>query len=192
MCIAGCDTSKPGKKDAGSTSTPAGSHTATCPLKSPYDGVDPSKDIESYNCAGLAHRTYTKIGLNDTKTLLENKGTKADCSKTCAPCQVKHWFWEYDVYVEDADGNTLFGPNHDFHTVAGQVGPDGKEPTNVYSKNGSRPLEGPGTGASFKPKAKDEARSNDRRAEIGRGPDGRPIYKVRKNMVETCYCLPPP
>lgn len=175
---------------SGSGGTPAICTTAGCPT-SAYAGYDKSKDVETFNCAGLAHRNYKYMGnVDDVKKELA-KGKKIKCSDKCPPGNIKHWLWEYDVQLEDADGNRT-PPNRDFHTVAGQVDQNGNDPTDVYSKNGARPVEGPGTGPSFKPKAKDQALSNDRNATPGVDGQGRPINKIRSNMTETCYCMPPP
>ena len=164
-----------------------------CPPCPAYASVDNSKDVESYNCAGLAHRTYTYMGNVTTVKSRLAGGQSISCSSNCSRCQVKHWLWEYDIHLEDADGNTISAQSsRDFHTVAGRCDENGNNPTSVYSKNGARPLEGPGTGPSFKPPAKNQATSNDRHATPATDGRGRPIYKVRSNMVETCYCLPCP
>ncbi len=156
-----------------------------------YSGYDKTKDVESYNCAGLAHRNYTLMGdVNGVKQELA-KGKQIKCGDKCPPGNIKHWLWEYDVQLEDADGNRT-AANRDFHTVAGQVDQNGNDPADVYSKNGKRPIEGPGTGPSFKPKPKEQALSNDRNATPAVDNRGRPIDKIRSNMTETCYCMPPP
>src|SRR5260370_11333228 len=99
MCW-GKKTPKPSASDAGTKPPSTIKEECAKPCKA-YDSVDSSKDIESYNCAGLAHRTYTFMGLDETKAMLA-KGTKTDCSSHCGPCQVKHWLWEYDIHLEDA------------------------------------------------------------------------------------------
>ena len=188
------DDKKTTSPSAGSGGTPISATTHTCspqPCKA-YDSVDSSKDIESYNCAGLAHRTYTFMGdVNAVKARLA-LGTKVDCGGHCGACQVKHWLWEYDIHLEDADGNVLTDTNRDFHTVAGPCDTNGNDPASVVSKNGKRPLEGPATGPSFRPPPKNQATSNDRNATPATDRSGRPIYKVRTNFVESCYCLPCP
>lgn len=185
----GKKTTPPSSQDGG---TPPGCTTTPCPKPcekcKAYDSVNSSKDIESYNCAGLAHRTYTFMGLEETKSRLA-AGAKINCSSQCGPCQVKHWLWEYDIHLEDADGNAITPANRDFHTVAGACDSAGADPTSVVSKNGARPLEGPGTGPSFRPPPKNQATSNDRRATPATDRFGRPIFKVRSNYSETCYCL---
>lgn len=48
----------------------------------------------------------------------------------------------------------------------------------------------PGTGSSFRPPDRDRVTdANDVPVNF---PDGSPAYKVRKEMVETCYCMPKP
>jgi hypothetical protein len=190
MCW-GKKTPKPSDSEA--PADPPGTIQKTCaqPCKA-YDSVDGSKDIESYNCAGLAHRTYTFIGdVNTVKAMLA-KGTQTACSSNCGPCQVKHWLWEYDMHFEDADGNNIGDSPRDFHTVAGACDASGNDPTNVVSKNGARPLVGPGTGPSFRPPEREQATKSNRYATPIVDSTGRPIYKVRTNYTETCYCLPCP
>ncbi len=60
----------------------------------------------------------------------------------------------------------------------------------VYSKNGGRPVKGPGTGPDFKPPKQEPATSNDPAEKPLIGPDGKPVTKNRKNYKETCYCIP--
>jgi len=198
MCS--CNSKKstaPSKSDAGNaqidaTTKDCGGDKPPCPPCKAYQSIDSSKDIESYNCAGLAHRTYTFIGdVNVVKSMLA-KGNKIDCSAKCDPCKIKHWLWEYDLQFADADGNIIGQAPRDFHTVAGPCDQCGNNPTSVYSKNGARPLEGPGTGPSFRPPAKEPATKSNRYATPILDSLGRPIYKIRTNFVETCYCLPCP
>lgn len=161
-----------------------------CPA---YDGYDTSKDLATYNCAGLSHRTYDFKSLTDTKALL-GKGTAVSASDVCdAMGKVQHWLWEYDMRLEDADGNRG-AVSRDFHTVGGPTDGDPlpKEPTDVYTKNGARKVYGPGKGPSFKPAAKDQARTNDPADQPITDTRGRPIYKVRNNFTETSFCLPCP
>ncbi len=192
MPIAGCSRPNPPSQGGGAGSPGGGTVQACCPPCPAYDSVDTTIDVETYNCAGLAHRTYTYMSLSEAKRRL-SAGSSISCSSQCSPCQVKHWLWEYDLHLEDADGNHLTrGSNRDFHTVAGRCDNQGNDPADVRSKNGARPLEGPGRGQSFRPANRDEARSNDRHAVIARDSRGRPIYKVRTNFTETCYCLPCP
>jgi hypothetical protein len=192
MCISGC--SNPSQPSGGSSSgRPIGNTTGRCqpcPPCARYETVDRSRDVETFNCAGLAHRTYTYIGDLDRAKAMLSTGTRISCGSKCQSCQVKHWFWEYDLVLEDHLGNVLTPPNHDFHTVAGRCSECGDDPTNVYSKNGARPIEGPGTGPSFRPAVRDQARSNDRNARPATDSRGNPIYKHRFNIVETCHCLP--
>jgi hypothetical protein len=174
------------------SSTSCGSATTPpcpCPPCAAYQSIDASKDIETYNCAGLAHRTYTFMGnVNEVKGRLAG-GRNVNCSTPCNRCEIRHWLWEYDIHLEDADGNVLTGTSRDFHTVAGPCDQNGNAPTQVYSKNGARPLEGPGAGPSFRPPTRNQATSNNRHATPATDSSGRPIYKVRTNFTETCYCL---
>jgi hypothetical protein len=161
-----------------------------CP---PYNGFDRSKDLDTYNCSGLAHRTYDFKPLEDTKDLLK-KGTSVSPSGICNSVGVvQHWLWEYDVHLEDADGNAG-ASSRDFHTVAGPTDGDPlpKAPSEVWTKNGHRKVYGPGTGPSFKPAPKDQARTNNPTDQPATDSRGRPIYKVRSNFTEQSFCLPCP
>ncbi len=161
-----------------------------CP---PYNGYNRSKDLATYNCAGLAHRTYDFKSLDDTKALLAG-GTAVSAGGMCGSVgTVQHWLWEYDIHVEDSDGKS--GASwRDFHTVGGPTDGDPlpQPPSEVYTKNGKRKVYGPGTGPSFKPVVKDQARSNDPADLPMTDPQGRPLYKVRSNFTETSSCLPCP
>jgi hypothetical protein len=141
--------------------------------------------ILTYNCAGLAFRNFRFMGDRDeVAKILKDKGRPLkDCSEKCGKCEVKLWFWSYDLHIETDDGRK--GPtNGDFHIVGGQAScTDGSDPTDVISKNGQRPLEGLGggmLGGHFRPKDREE---------IGVTNDGHRVFKVRANMKEQCYCM---
>jgi RHS repeat-associated protein len=154
---------------------------------------DPTKDRTTYNCVGLACRTYeNQPDVEKYKNDYLSKGRKLkNCAEKCKKCEIKHWLWEYEIHITDEAGNDTQDPHHDFHTVAGQTNcKTGADPTNVYSKNGPRPIHGPGTGGSFRPP--DRERVTDANDQIVNFPDGSPAYKVRKDMVESCYCMPKP
>ena len=144
--------------------------------------------VETYNCAGLSHRTYSVILADELGKLLK-KGKQTD---KCSKGAVKHWVWIYDYHLEDHKGNVTEKPITDFHTVAGVVDSNGNDPTDVYSKNGPRPVEGPGTGPSFKPKDKEQAKDNTSKGKLLYDKSKNPIYKIRKNMAEWIFCLPCP
>jgi hypothetical protein len=167
---------------------------ARCP---PYFEWDRSKSVNDYNCAGLAFRTYDFRGDLAAERSAATGFVAIPCGNSCRAGQIKHWFWEYDLHLE-AGGIRLTNDNHDFHTVAGMFDPRGAEPTDVYTKNGHRPVHGPGTGGGFRPPASDQATSNDPSetpatvnaalsAQIG-VPVGTPIMKVRTNYTDTCGC----
>lgn len=156
-------------------------------LCSPYNGYSAPIPVATYNCAGLAHRTYDYKSLTNTRALLAG-GRSIGAAAKCSAGQVKHWLWEYDVRLEDSSGNRT-PPSADFHTVAGVSDSGGNDPTDVYSKNGARPIYGPGTGPSFRPVAREQARENNPQEKLVTDNAGRPIYKIRENMVESCYCL---
>jgi hypothetical protein len=155
-----------------------------CPKYYKYDS---KADISQYNCAGLAWRTYTDRGDIDAERTAASGGA-APAGK---PGEVKHWFWEYDLRLETDDG-ALTAAHHDFHTVAGVVDKAGKDPDDVYTKNGYRPVFGPGTGPGFKPADRDRARSNDGSNKEATTSDGKPVYKKRWNFKEIVKSHPCP
>ncbi|HEX2051303.1 MAG TPA: DUF4157 domain-containing protein [Actinomycetota bacterium] len=158
-----------------------------CP---PYEGYSAPKPIESYNCAGLAHRTYDYKGLAATQTAL-TAGTTTPCGTRCAVDRVKHWLWQYDMHFENSAGAVIARAGRDFHTVAGVATTSG-DPTDVFSKNGKRPIYGPGTGPSFRPPARERATVNHPNETPFVDASGNPVYKIRTNYSEECFCLPCP
>ena len=159
---------------------------SSCP---PYDGYSAAIALEQYNCSGLAHRTYIFTGLVATKAALA-LGTSIACAATCAAGKVKHWLWEYNLRLQSTSGRTAASP--DFHTVAGVSDSSGSDPSDVYSKNGKRPIYGPGTGPSFRPPARERATlSHPSEAPIS-DRSGNPVDKLRWGYTDSCYCLPCP
>lgn len=168
-----------------------GNGATACPV---YADYDKSVDLSKYNCAGLAHRTYDFKSLADTKAALA-KGSSQHCSDAGKQIgAIKHWLWEYDIVVEDAAGNKISKPWRDFHTIGGPTDGDPvvKDSSDYFTKNGPRKVYGPGPALNFKPAAKDQARTPDPADQPMTDAAGRPIYKVRSNITETCYCLPCP
>jgi hypothetical protein len=147
-----------------------------CPKYYKYDA---KADVSQYNCAGLAWRTYDYRGDLDA----ERKAASAGSAPAGKAGEVKHWFWEYDLRLETDDGRKT-DASHDFHTVAGVVDKAGKDPDDVYTKNGARPVFGPGTGPGWKPPDRDRARSNDPSNKEMSTQDGAPLYKKRWNFKE--------
>ncbi len=162
--------------------TPPASGAVTACSK--YKGYDSSVSLTVYNCAGLALRTYTFIApAADVRNAIAANFKPATGSGGAN--QVKFWLWEYTVHTEDDKGKSLGASWDDFHIVAGLMGAKGKDPKDVYSKNGRRPVYGPGTGPGFKPAARERATSNDPSEKEMSTNDGRPIFKVRSMMTET-------
>lgn len=151
-----------------------------CPA---YDGYSAPVALDSYNCSGLAHRSYTYNGLSTAKSLLSGHA-----ASSFTEGQIKHWFWEYDLHAEDNTG-AKSPANPDFHTVAGEVGVGGADPSDVFSKNGKRPVIGPGSGPGFKPAARERAQENTPQAKPAVAPNGGPLFVVRENIKESTYAL---
>lgn len=160
---------------------------ALCPL---YWRWETPRLPEFFNCAGLAFRTYDNRGNLAAERSAVAAGRRIASSTHCAAGEVKHWFWEYDMHA-DVPGVGPGSPRRDFHTVAGVTDSHGNDPDDVYSKNGGRPVYGPGTGPSFRPPARERDTSNDR-YETPSTFQGHPVYKVRTNMSESCACFPCP
>lgn len=154
---------------------------------SSYPGYDASIDRHTYNCAGLALRTYRFTApASSAYTEMNQEFSDLTCpAGNCAPGRVRFWMWQYDLAAEDDLGNVLSPPSPDFHIVGGRSDAAGNDPTNVYSKNGQRPIHGPGTGPSFRPATRERALNNDDQPVTL---NGRPVYKVRTNMSEVISC----
>jgi len=139
-------------------------------------------ETETYNCSGLAFKTFTKIGLPDTKKILSTMTALPKPTDTCAPRDYKFWFWEYTLTRTD----TLTGvsvSDKDFHIVGGQTDGKGNDPTQVMSKNGGRPVKGPGSAMSWQPPASEiTTQSNHQETVVPNS------IKTRTNMVLKCFC----
>ena len=105
-----------------------------------------------YNCAGFVLKTWDFVGLSKTKKIYSGFTKLSNPSKKCKPFHYKIWLWEMDVVQIDTKLKAKSKPWKDFHTVGGRTFKDGRDPDQVMSKNGPRPLEGPGTPLSFEPK----------------------------------------
>jgi hypothetical protein len=168
----------------------SGTGCMSCPF---FCGYDKSKPLNTYNCAGLAFRTYVPHYLPETKEVLA-KQPEVNCSIPCSQVgMIKFWLWEYDGHVEDS---TQKGPTvHDFHIVGGPTVGDKspKDSAEFYSKNNHRKVYGPSTAPSFRPPAREQATS-DNELEIPEvDNNGNPVvYFMRYNFKETCYCFPCP
>jgi hypothetical protein len=124
-----------------------------CPPCPRYDSVDSTRGLATYNCAGLALRTYAYVDLSSLKSTLG--AALANCSGHCAACQVKFWLWEWDPWsleFKDTQGRVVLRMSMppDFHTVSGRCDCHGNDPSSVNSKNGSRPLEGPSAPSTWR------------------------------------------
>ena len=175
-----------------------------CPI---YFRYDTARNVERYNCAGLAHRTYRVMGHRSAFShLFSLPGACIGCSDSCDSGWVKYWVWEYNLHFEDS-GSRRVAPTRclrtgvcqtiptsstgrDFHMVAGITDSQGNDPTDVYSKNGKRPVYGPGTGPSFRPPPREHSTLSNRNETPMYDAAHNPIYKVRTNISEKCYCVP--
>lgn len=160
--------------------------TTSC---SSYPGYNSSVALNTYNCAGLAIRNYQYISPPSAvyNSISANFIAPESPSGSCNSGGVRFWMWQYDLHVENDLGTVLSTASPDFHIVAVQTGPTGAAPTDAYSKNGRRPVYGPASGPSFKPAARERSTSNDS-SETPSTHNGRPVYKVRSNMIEEITC----
>lgn len=158
---------------------------------SSYPGYDASVDLATYNCAGLATRTYQRTfpasaALDSIQANFANPQTPS--GNQCGAGKVKFWLWEYQMHSEDDRGTRMSRDHPDFHIVAGRADATGADPTNVYSKNGLRTVKGPGTGPGFRPAPRERYLSNDASETPATLPNGRPHFVVRSNMTEAITC----
>ena len=94
---------------------------------------------------------------------------------------------------QEVDGE-LVDSWHDFHTVAGPTAGDpvAMESDEFYSKDGQRPVYGPGAAPSFKPPVRAQATYNNPAETLAVDGKSKPIYKVNSNITESCWCFPCP
>jgi Domain of unknown function (DUF4157) len=156
-----------------------------------YPGYDASISLSTYNCAGLALRTYGYLSppstvYNEIAKHFINPQTPSGGS--CGPGRVKFWMWQYDLSFEDNTGAAVGSTSPDFHIVAGVTDLTGADPSNVYSKNGRRPVYGTGTGPSFRPPARERATANNASETPLDAPNGGPLYKIRSNITQHITC----
>lgn len=137
---------------------------------------------ETYNCSGLAFKTYIFTGMPVTKAILAGMTKLASCSDKCKPYQYKFFFWEYDVSLTDLTTGVTGPANRDFHIVGGQTDSKGEGPSQAVSKNGKRPVEGPKPPKNWFP-VSEMARENNHTNKIVPN-----VFKNRTNHVETCFC----
>ena len=136
-------------------------------------------DEFSYNCAGLAFRTYFPHPLADVKKRLAAACRElADAATKCKCGEIKCWLWEYTQ--EFWEGGKLVQQGTGFHIVCGLVaGSDptqpGDDPMNCVSKDARTPvLKRKGTGESFKPEPQEMLAGG--------------VTMVRKDMKTSVYC----
>ena len=154
-----------------------------------YPGYDASASLGTYNCSGLATRTYLDIGtvpLTHDAIAAHFLTPQSPAGSSCGAGKVKFWLWQYDIRLEN-DLGFVHSTGTDFHIVAGRTDFTGADPSDVYSKNGYRRVHGPGTGPSWRPAARERALTNDASESPGTI-GGRPVFKVRSNMTEQITC----
>lgn len=129
-----------------------------------FPDYDHSQPRRSFNCAGLALRTYQWIdSANATRAEIARHFIAPRTNGPCGPGEVKFWLWEFDFnVVNQIPVDTRFplpGSNRQFHIVSGRMGPRGEEPAWLYSKNGQRVVEQSGTINNFEPAQLESSRS---------------------------------
>jgi hypothetical protein len=147
-----------------------------------YNTVDPTKDVRTYNCAGLADRTYKPYQREEVLDRIQKaNGREVDCSKPCNPGEIRQILWTYQLTITDKSGKVLRS-RETFHTVAGRCNSAG-ELGSVPSKNGPRPLDPEKPADEHKP-----PRTSPHTDSLGK-PSG--WTATRTGMVKQCFCIPP-
>jgi len=141
----------------------------------------PGPERQSYNCAGFAFKRYTFIDLAPTNAIYAGMTQLSSCTDPCSPWYHKFWMWEFDIFTEDTVSGARTGTTHDFHTVGGQTDGSGAGPGQVMSKDGPRPIVGPGTPMSFKPLAREAV------VQIDGSRHPSLVWNV-SNIDQKCFC----
>lgn len=168
--------------------TPPSSSRTMC---SDYPGYDSSRNERSYNCAGLATRTY--LNLNTVPMATQMIGARftnpreVSAGVRCGGGEVRFWLWRFGVVEVDDLGQTV-DAYPDFHMVAGKADAAGNDPTSVYSKDGFRRVRGPAAPMSFRPLARERTTYSEPLEREAFTRAGRPMFWVRSNMTETFIC----
>src|SRR5215213_1838871 len=142
--------------------------------------TESTPEREDYNCSGFAFKDYVFRGLPSTEAVYATMTKLADCSKPCNPHFHKFFLWKYTLQHENTRTGAKAPAHLDFHTVAGQTDKSGNGPSQVMSKNGPRPVEGPKPPLDWKPLT---APTMDR--------NNNPVPDMRTNRtghVEECFC----
>jgi hypothetical protein len=116
-------------------------------------GFLPNSIRRGYNCTGFATKKFVWLNLAPTKALYAGMKKLPSIASKCDPFDFKFWLWEVDIQVHNTRTGRVTSKSRDFHTVGGRTHKDGSDPKTVMSKNGGRPLEGPGSPTSFKLKS---------------------------------------
>jgi hypothetical protein len=170
---------------------PSGTGCKSCPF---FCGYDKSKDLSRYNCGGLAYRTYVYHDLDEVRAA-QARGKKISCTSPCDSIgMIKFWQWEYYPYLEDSSGKLLVKYERDFHIVGGPTAGTSSpmDSDEFYSKDGKRPVYGPNTAPSFKPRTKEPATKNDPTEAPILDSKSKPVNIVRSIVKESCHCYPCP
>lgn len=138
---------------------------------------------ETYNCSGLAFKTFQFHGMTATKAILSSMKKLASCTDKCGAREFKFWYWEYDLMAKDTSTGATSSIHRDFHIVGGQTDGKGNNPTAVVSKNGKRPVKGPKTPMSWRPPNVENARKNSHKDTIIPN-----VIKIRTNRKQLCFC----
>ena len=149
------------------------------PIECPPDrSVDPTVDVKTYDCYGLAFRTYEY-----SRDLAEVKKKLSGCSTCvdgkCKPGELRCLLWVFDARIDYPIGPKDTHPNggsepqianDSFHIVCATEG------ELACSKNANGPVSPPGRCESFAPKPSD----------IAGVPKGGVV--TLSNVNETCHC----
>lgn len=153
--------------------------------KTRFDQVDRAVDVETFNCAGLALRTYQDLNPDKFIPFLEanNKEGPADEG------DIKFYFWEYNYVISDDKDNVFQKPSYDFHIISAPLGSDGNEMDNFYSKNGQRPVYGPTKSNNWIPAIKERVTESNKYEAPGFYMN-KELYWQRFNIQQRIFIIP--
>ncbi|WP_146601861.1 hypothetical protein [Novipirellula aureliae] len=149
--------------------------------------LNPGVDIEEYNCAGLALRTFDNELYHSelVRDYLLSKGEESDCSQDCKCGQTKCRLWTWTTVIYDgATGLENRSMTGDFHIVCSKIpGPFSGMPEittlpepRSYEKIGQGPVTGP-------------IRPSDATPTPGIVPNvPKSDFAVLEGLKETCFC----
>ncbi len=147
----------------------------------PTPEIPENKEIETYNCGGLAFETYTWI--EDAEEVAEKleewNCIEVNCDTDCQADETKVWLWTWTLWRyrrNAAEQWELYTKSSDFHVVS--------HPgfcSYCYAKTGEGPIRGPIDPESERPDEQSRTTVN-----------GTEEIHLRNPINEKCYCCEGP